>query len=189
MIEDIINSKVKIRILKLFCGGKSFYVSEAARAAKVSKSRASQCMRGLSEKGILDKKIIGRSVMYSLSSGVFAKSVISQLCRSEELLDEIGVDFTKQAKKAKPISIAIFGSSITGIKPGNDVDFFVISAEKDIFYKIAAELTEKFGIRISVTTIVKAEFIRKAKMGEEFSINILANHKLIYGKGLESLIW
>jgi len=189
MIEDVINSRVKASILKLFCRGKSFYVSEAARAAKVSKSRASECLRELSEKGILDKRYVGRSVTYSLSSGMFAKSIIDSLCTSDNMIDKIGEAIIKEVKKTRPTSMAIFGSSLTGIKPGSDVDFFVISDKKDVFYKLVADLNEKFGVRISVTTMDKKEFVRKAKCGEEFIINILANHKLIYGKELESLIW
>lgn len=189
MIEEIINSKVKVKLLKLFCEGGSFHVSEAARAAKTSKSRASECLKGLAKQGILESKVVGKSIVYSLSTSVLAKKIISPLCQDVHFLDEIAKDFLKEAKRIGPLSIAIFGSSLYQMKLGSDVDFFVISDKKGQFYSITSKLTEKLGIRVSATVMDMKEFRGKAKIGEEFVINVLANHKMVYGEELENLIW
>ncbi len=189
MINEIADSKVKLRLLQIFKKKDSYYVSEAAREAGVSKSRASQCLRDLSGKGVLFSRNVGRNVVYSLSPTVLAKESISFLDIEERLLNKIYKDFIKEAKKIKPTSIAVFGSSIHGIKIGSDIDFFVVSGKRDPFYEISGKLTEKFGIKISALVMEEEELKRKVRGGEEFVINILANHKLIYGRKLEDLIW
>lgn len=182
-------STVKLKLLRLFRKESSLSVSEAARRANVSKSRASECLKELALKGVLESRAIGKNVIYSPASTVLAKRIIESLHSEEGLSESISGDFLKAARKIKPISIAIFGSSLYGIKLGSDMDFFVISDKKEPFYKIASELTEKFGIPVSVFVIGKKEFRQKAKRGEEFAINVLANYKLIRGKRLEEVVW
>src|SRR3989344_6036022 len=145
MIEEIINSRIKIKQLKLFCRRSSFYVSEAAREAKISKSRASECLKNLDKQGILESRVAGKNVVYSLSHSVLAKRVMNSLCQDIPFLDEIARDFIKETKRIRPISIAAFGSSLYEVKPGRDVDIFVISDETERFYSVTSSLTEKFG--------------------------------------------
>lgn len=198
MLENIIDSKVKAKILKVFAEREGLlHVSEVARLAKVSKSRASECLRELSEKGILESRVVGRNVIYSLSSSIFAKTIIKSLLQEEILLDEISKSSVSEIRKLKPtgviLSVALFGSALSGLKFGSDVDILVIThskwLEKEKFYEIASKLTEKFGLRISILVMPKSEFRGKAKRGEEFVINVLASHKLFYGKRLEDLVW
>ncbi len=193
MLEDIVDSKIKAKIVKVFIKRKeALHVSEMARLAKVSKSRASECLRELSEKGILEGKVIGRNTVYSVSSNAIAKSVMKAFGQEEVLLDKISksfIDEIKRLKKDRPISIALFGSALNELKFGSDIDFFVVDGEKEKFYEVAGKLTERFGFRISVLVMCQNELRKKARAGEEFAINLLANHKLLYGKKLEDLIW
>lgn len=194
MIENILNSKVKIKIAKLFAERKqAFHVSDVARYCKISKSRASECLRELSEKGILESRVVGRSLVYNLSSNYLANLVSKLLTQDETLLSEIEKSFVYEAKITKPISIALFGSVVLkGLRSGSDVDFLVIASDRksrEKFNEISSDLTVKFGVNISVMLMSLEEFRRKSKWGEEFVINVLANHKTLYGKELEKLIW
>lgn len=192
MLESIIDSKVKMKIVKLFAiRNEPLHVSEVARLAKTSKSRASECLKELTEKGVFESKVVGRNVIYSLSPTALAKSVVEALRQEENLLNEISKSFVNEIKKIKnkPISVALFGSALRELKFESDIDFFIVGNEKDKFYEIASKLTEKFGFKISVLIMNRDEFRRKAKEGEEFVINVLANHKLLYGKKLEDLVW
>ena len=193
MLEGIVDSKAKIKIVKVFVKRKeALHVSEVARQAKISKSRASECLRELSKKGVLDSKIVGRNVVYSLASSAIAKNIIEAFNQDEVLLEKISKSFINEIKKIrknKPISIALFGSALKELRFGSDIDFFVVNGEKERFYKIASELTEKFGLRVSVLVMGYDELRKKARIGEEFVINLIANHKLFYGKKLEDLIW
>ena len=190
MLYGIVNTKTKAKLLKAFVERKAeMHISEAASLARVSKSRASECLKELAEGGVLETKIIGRSVVYSLAKNILAKKTIEMMRQDEKVVEGVSIDFLREAKKLKPVSIALFGSAISGLKAGSDIDFFVVSEKNEKFYEISADLTEKFGIKISVLVMNKNELRKKARRGEEFAINVLANHKLLYGKKLEDLIW
>jgi len=63
------NSKVKGRIVKFLSQQTGeFQVSDLARLLKVSKSRASETLRELSDMGVLSSRNVGRSVLYRFSS-------------------------------------------------------------------------------------------------------------------------
>ena len=190
MLPDIINSRVKTQILKVFSMKRdSLHVSEVARLAKVSKSRASECLRELAENGVLESNIAGRNLVYSLSSTEFAETVINIFLEDRNFLNKIHESLVNEIKNIKPVSVVLFGSALNGLKPGSDIDFFVITKGKNEFYHISSKLTEKFGFTISVLDMSEDEFRQKAKKGEEFILNVMANHKLLYGKNLEEVVW
>ena len=71
----------------------------------------------------------------------------------------------------------MFGSAIRGLSPGKDLDILMIHKERinrEEIYKIASELTVKYGIQISILLMSKKEFYEKAMNGEEFVLNIIA---------------
>lgn len=193
MFESILNSKIKIRIAKLFSEtNQSLQVSDVARRLKISKSRASECLSELSEKGILEKKVIGRSVVYKMASTGFAETIRKMLAQERVLLSEIKNSVLKEVKKLKPVSVVLYGSSLKGLKFDRDVDFLLIyknDLEKEKIYEMVGKLSEKFGLHISILSMSEEEFRKKARAGEEFILNIMANHNLIYGKKLDGIVW
>jgi len=193
MIESILDTKVKIKIAKLFAErNDALQVSDVARILKLSKSRTSECLRELAEKGILESRAVGKSLIYSLSSTTMAKTISKALTQENVLLAEIEKELVKDIKKLGPISLALFGSSLKGLKAGSDIDLILIydgKIEKDKLYKISGKLSAKFGFHISILAMSLKKLKEKAKRGEEFVLNILATHKLLYGKPLEDLIW
>ena len=193
MIEGILDTKVKMRIAKLFAErNEALQVSDVARILKISKSRASVCLKELAKKGILESKEVGRSVIYKSSSTALARSVSETLLQEKVLLFEIEKEVVKCIKKFKPISLALFGSALKGLKVGSDIDFIFIydgKIEKEKIYEISSELSVRFGFHISILTMSLGELKEKAKKGEEFVLNILATSKILYGKPLEGLIW
>jgi len=193
MLEEILDSKVKIKIASLFAECKdSLTVSDVARILKISKSRTSECLRDLHQKGILERKFVGRSILYSLSSSRLAKTVVKSLTQDKNLISEIEKSLLMQVKKLNPVSLVIFGSALKKLKTDSDVDFLLIYKndidEREI-YRIVAEMSQEFGLHISITSMNLKEFIKKAKGGEEFILKIIATNKLIHGKDLEELIW
>ncbi|MFH1432360.1 MAG: nucleotidyltransferase domain-containing protein [archaeon] len=193
MLKDILDTKIKRNIATFFTRQKgSHQVSDIARKLSISKSRASECLRDLEKSGLLKKRTIGRSVIYELSSTRLAESITRSLNQDENLKKDIESLLKKHLKKLNPISIAIFGSSVTGIKPSSDIDVIVLLKEEiegNEIYRISAALTEDIGIDISILPMTEEEFIKKAKAGEEFILNVAATHRLIYGKELEDIIW
>jgi predicted nucleotidyltransferase len=193
MLEEVLNSKTKILILKLFAKGGKYQVSDVARMCKISKSRASECLREFAEKGILESRHIGRSVVYNLAPTYLAKTVSKIFAQDELFLHEIEKSFVSEAKKIKGIlSIVLFGSALKGLEIGSDIDFLVVyekSVKREKIYEITSRLTAKYGFHVSATLMSLKEIKQKAKKGEEFVINVLADGKPVYGKNLENLIW
>ena len=190
MLENIINSKVKVKIIGLFSREReSLHVSEVARIANVSKSRASECLKELAERGLLSSKIIGRNVIYSLASNSLAETVVKAFTQDETVLKDICNAFVKEIKGYKPISVSLFGSALKKLEFDSDIDFFIVTNKKNEFYQLASKLTEEFGFRISVLAMSEREFKEKARKGEEFILNVLANHRSLYGKNMEELVW
>ncbi len=193
MLEEILNTKVKTRIAVLFSKEKSsLQTSDVARKLAISKSRASECLKDLEGCGLLKSRTIGRSRVYELSPTKLAGAIVRALRMDERLLTEIETRLKKELAKLNPVSIARFGSSVTAMKPGRDIDIMVLlkkNTSKDEIYGISAKLSEEFGIHISIMAINIEEFRKKARNGEEFALKVAATHTLIYGKELEDIIW
>jgi predicted nucleotidyltransferase len=193
MIEEVLDTKVKMRIARLFAYRKEpLSVSDVARTLKISKSRSSECLRELNESGFLIKKAIGRSMIYSLAPSSLAQSIAVSLNQDAILLSNIEKDLISRIRGLKPASVVLFGSALNGLKVGSDIDFLLIHENmlrEEEVYQTVGELTERFGFHVSILPMSLKKFREKARNGEEFILNIVASHKLIYGKDPEELIW
>ena len=196
MLEEIINSKAKGRIVKLFCQlpKRKFQMIDVAKQTKLSNSRTSECLRELARIGILESRKIGKGYEYKLNLSNFYSNLLLKFFREEDkLLINITNDFVKNMKGLKGVkSIVLFGSALTGLKIGSDVDFLVIAENKidrEEISKVETKIIDKYGFHVSTTFMTEEELKEKAKKGEEFVINVIANGKLIFGKDLEDMIW
>ncbi len=194
MIEGILDSKTKARIAKLLVeSGETLQVSDVARRLGISKSRASECLRDLAGKGVLESRSVGRSVVYNMSSSDLAKAVSSSLTQERRLLSEIEMRTVSKVKVLGPVSFALFGSvALRGLRFGSDIDFILLH-EGDIdrweVAKVGSDLTQRFGFKVSILIMSVGEFRRKARIGEEFVLNVMADCKLLLGKNLEDVVW
>lgn len=193
MLESILDTGVKIKIAKFLSEREDYLqVSDIARILGVSKSRASECLRELAEVGIVEKKVIGRSVIYRMAQTNIAKMVRKTLTQEKNLLSKIEKSVVSEVKDVKPISLVLYGSALKGLKLGRDIDFLLIyrkNFKQKKIYEIVGKLSEKYGIHVSILSLSEKEFKDKAKRGEEFILNILASYKLVYGKKLEEIVW
>jgi predicted nucleotidyltransferase/predicted transcriptional regulator len=194
MLEEILDTRIKIKIARLFAENEreSLTVSDISRRLIISKSRASECLRELYEKGVLERRDIGRNAVYRLASNGLAKAVAKSVTQDRALLNQIERALLSRLKRTRPVSIVLFGSALKGLKTASDIDFLLIY-EKDVnereIYKLVGELTQQFGFHISILTMSLREFRGKARKGEAFVLDVLATNKLIYGKDLEKLVW
>ncbi len=193
MLEDIFDSKIKVKIMRLLISRKTALSgSEIARLLKISKSRTSECLKDLQNIGVLDEQHAGKTILYSLSSNSIAKSVKNIFNEENKIQKNAEKNFVAECKKLKPVSIALFGSSVNGLRQGSDIDILVLYAnrlDKERLSNIASKLTAKSGVRISPISMEIKRFTEDARAGNEFVINILAKHELLYGKNLEVLVW
>lgn len=193
MFEEVLDTKIKSRIAKLFAERReTLQISDVARILNISKSRASECLKDLAEKGILESEAIGRSVVYKPAKSNLAQNLFKALTHEKFMLLEIEKNLVSEMRKTRPDSIILFGSTLKGLKIGSDIDFLVIYKNKigkERIYEISSKLSEKSGFHISVLTMSSDEFITKARRGEEFVLNVMANYRLLYGKKPEEIVW
>lgn len=194
MIEDILNSEVKTKIMKFFSKfpGPEFQAIQIAKALNLSVSRTSDCLKYLANKGVLESRKVGKGHIFRLSKSNYLARIISEMFEKEgKLADLVAGDFVLKAKKMKNIeSIVLFGSALRELKTGSDIDFLIISKkelDRNSISKIDAELTEKYGFPVSTITIKIAELKRKSS--EAFIIDVMANGKTVFGKNMEEFIY
>jgi len=193
MIEEILDTKLKLKIARLFSSSNAeLQVSDVARILKISKSRASECLKELAEKKLLECRRIGRSLVYKKASNQFAQEIFKSLSLEEKIEEKLERNLIEKLKKFKPISVVIFGSYLQKFKPDSDIDVLVLvrdDSKKEELYKISSELSERYGFVISILLMKEEEFKEKVKKGDPFAINLLANHKKVFGKDLEEVAW
>ena len=196
MLEQIFDTKIKIKILKVFFNNsnKAFQTLDIANFAKISSSRASECLNHLVNIGILSSQKIGKGYLFRINqSNYFVKIIFYAFKKEKKFADTIVKEFVSLIKKEKSIkSIALFGSAIRELKFGSDIDILVVYDGKiDEFFvqQAASELTQNYSIMVSVLLMSARELKSKAKHGEGFMINVLANNKLIYGNDLEDIVY
>lgn len=149
MIEAM-NSKVKAKIIKYFAlSKKEASISEIAKNIGVSKSRASEVLKILENKGILTSKKIGRSLIYKINENNKKAIEILKFVKKISLndIEEIKKSIIPILKKHGVIRASIFGSVARGeAKEGSDIDILVeLPKEKSLLdlVRLENELKEK----------------------------------------------
>jgi predicted nucleotidyltransferase len=194
MIEEILNSEVKARIMKLFSKfpDSQFQAGEIAKITNLSFSRTNNTLKWLAEKGILEYRKKGKGSLFKANKDNYITRIILETFEKEKgLVNVIVKDFVSRARSlGKVRSIVLFGSALKELKFGSDIDFMVISEEEGVEAKlgeIGAELTEKYGFHIS-SVFMTVEELKRKKM-EAFIINVIAECKTVFGRSLEEIAY
>ena len=194
MIEEILNTEVKARIMKLFSEfpESQFQPVQIARMAGLSLSRTNESLKDLAEMGILKSRKVSRSYLFGANeSNYVTKIVIDAFKRERGFVDFAVKKFISKTKKLGRIeNITLFGSAAKELKIGSDIDLLVICRKETdtiMLSKISSELTVKYGFRISIVLMTPDELIRK--VGEGFVVNVMAEGRTVFGKDLEEIIY
>ena len=196
MIGEILGTAAKVRIMGFLSkfSDKQFQAIEISRMTRLSVSRTSECLKYLANKGILESRKIGKGYLFKVNKSNYLTTIILEAFKKEKKLAElIAKDFVSRIKGLDKIkSIVLFGSALKEMKFGSDIDFLIVSEQTidiEVISKIEADLTEKYGFPVSSMLMTINEFKRKAKTGESFVINVIAEGKVIFGKRLEEIIY
>jgi len=194
MIEEILDTEAKVRIMKFLSKfpDMQFQAIEVARRSGVSVSRASECLKDLADKGILESRKIGKGYLFKVNKSNYLTRIILETFEKEKgFVEIIAKDFVSRVKTLGKIeSIVLFGSALKELKIGSDIDFLIVSEypmDESIIYKIDSELTEKYGFPVSSILMTVEELKRKSSEG--FVIDVIASGKILFGKNLEDVIW
>ncbi|MCG2723334.1 winged helix-turn-helix domain-containing protein [archaeon] len=102
MIEDILNSGVRTKIMRYFSkfSGTDFQAIQIAKALNLSVSRTSDCLKYLADAGVLESKKVGKGSIFRLSNSNYLARIILEMFEKErKLADLVAGDFVLNAKK------------------------------------------------------------------------------------------
>ncbi len=195
MLEGILDSRAKMKIMKLLSRfpKRQFQAIEVAGLAKLSVSRTSECLKEFVDKEILKSRKIGKGYLFELDTSSYLTKIILEVFNKERnIVKLITNEFVSQIKRYNVKSVVLFGSASRELTVGSDIDILVVSDKllhRDAVSRITSDLTVKYGFPVSCLVMTTSELKKKAKIREDFVINLIASGKLLYGKDLEELTY
>jgi DNA polymerase sigma len=199
-LDNILTSKLKIAIIRLFVSKTSEFKAtgrEIAKLTRFSPPAAHAALKELYNQGILRLDSIGRQHIYSLENGSrIVQKILKPMFKEEvsfkdEVIDFLNTRIKEKGLKKKIVSLLLYGSLQRGITHDkSDVDIAVIIKNK----KDKKEIEEKFLNEISVKfyDYFKVHLDAYIKTKEEFRVRLKKNlspistlmkaYSVIYGK-------
>lgn len=199
-LDNILSSKLKIAIIRLFVSKTSDFKATGREIAKLThfSAPAAHCaLKELFNQGVLKLETIGKQHIYGLeNSSRIVQRILKPMFKAEiSLKGELKDFLVRQIKvvgiKKKIVSLLLYGSLQRGISNDkSDVDIAVIIKNK----KDKEEIEEKFLNNISVKfyEYFKAHLDTYIKSADEFRARLKKNlppvstlmksYSVIYGK-------
>jgi len=189
MLEEILNSKPKVKILKLLVNKSDwlFSESEISRELKIPKTTTHRALKTLREQNILREfKKAGRVVIYQLNKDNYLIRELIEpfLKKDSEIIIKKSKEFCQKINKVVKVAI-LFGSSSKGeMKPISDVDIALITEKpkelQELADKIKTEFLENDSIIFSTQIFTKKEFKQRYKNKDPLVVDIV-NGYVIFG--------
>jgi Bacterial regulatory protein, arsR family./Nucleotidyltransferase domain. len=197
-LDDILGQKSKIKILRYLVNyKKEMGVRELAKEIGLVPANASVALKELEKEGILLKKKIGRSLIFSLNAGNFlAAALVVPLFEKEHKIKRELFKIISSRVKFPYETIVLFGSvAKKSERADSDIDLAVIIGDKDRvteveerILSINPEISEKFGNSIAPIVFKKKDFIKKIKGGDVLASNIARDGEVVSGKLISELL-
>ncbi|MEM5844324.1 MAG: ArsR family transcriptional regulator [Candidatus Aenigmatarchaeota archaeon] len=177
MIEEILASKVKIKILRFFFEFPLVKrnVREIAKECKIGFGVATNALRDLKNNGIINEEKRGREIIYSLNTeSKFFKSLKELFDIEKEAYANLPFFYKNFisdliiSTKRFADACFLFGSLVTGsFTTRSDVDLLFVSSKEEKIRNVCIKLEERYGIKVQTIVIDKKE-IKKFKKSSLF---------------------
>jgi predicted nucleotidyltransferase len=187
MLESF-NKYIDLKVLGFFLANPktSINVNELARRLKVSPTSVNHAAKSYYKKGYLTKDEKGLAHYYRLD--LFNPVVISlKKAYGLDLILSSGPREAFISADENIISLALYGSYAgSDFDEDSDVDFLVITpSKKETLMAAIHELEDKLGKEVNVTVFKPGEWRAMAKKEDAFYKNVIKQHVLLHGAGLE----
>ncbi len=195
LIEKVISSKAKIRILRIFADNikGEFLLSDIARMLKTSTGTVHPALTSLVSSRILISKKLGASTIYRVNYENPLVRKLFEIFHAElDLMFKKAKEFVRKLNKRNIKSIILFGSVARKQSTElSDIDLLTIyrKDEKQIKNRVLV-LSEKFleqDMFISSVFLSEEEVKRMLKRLDSFILNVQSEGITLFGKGLEEL--
>jgi predicted nucleotidyltransferase len=126
-LDDILGNKLKLRILRLFCMAIGEYTGrEIAKLTGYSQTYTMRALSDLEANGLLFRRDVGRSHLYSLNQKHMMVRELTKLFNLERNALEKVAQYIKDGLGESLRSIVVFGSVARGEeRPGSDIDMIL----------------------------------------------------------------
>ena len=194
-LDDILNSKVKVKILRLLSRTRTFFTGrEVSRLVGFSPTHTISALRELEVNGLVSRRRAGSSDLYSLNTKniMVDKALIPLFSWEQTLFDEL-VELFKQVFVEDLLCIILFGSVALGEESFNsDIDLLLVLKDGTDITLAEEEIAEvslgaaiRFGNPISPIIVTENDFNIKVKSAKGFWKEIPKKSITIYSRGVE----
>ena len=188
MLEYILGSKAKIKILRKICKNpnREYTVDDISKTLEMAYGTAHPAIHGLIQTKILNSKKVGHSTLVSFNnSHVLASDLCALLKKEGKVYQEIAKKFVSDVSKTKIKNIILFGSVARGevLEPG-DIDIMIIHKSKFQKQKVEQtirELMERFDVLISPLYISEKQVQDKIKKYDSFILLAIDEGIVLFG--------
>lgn len=167
LLDDVMDSKSKVRILRLLFRfpEREFTEREIAGMIGMSPNTVNLALSDLRKTNVFAYKRIGRTHSYRCNRESALFSLFSIIFIQEDQTRQSMLDTLKEGLAGQGTSI-LFGSFARGEESfDSDIDILIITEKPDIAQKAAEKLARKLADRFSVTLspiiLSEADFIKK----------------------------
>jgi predicted nucleotidyltransferase len=174
---DVLNSKVKIKIIKfLLTHEASMSEREIASILKVSHMSVNRTMRELAELNFVNFITVGKAHLWKVNSKSYAYKVLSGLIKGvsgiTEPLEDLKKMFLRKLPKALIKKVVLFGSVAKDSEKANsDIDVFILVKDKQSkektessLEKLSNECLDIYGNRLVPYVLTEQELKQKKNL-------------------------
>ena len=188
-LEDVLGSKVKIKVLRLLTRyeNKEFTSRELARLSGVSHTAVLRTINDLEKDNIISKEFYSGAHKIKINKNSYLYNKIKEILSKEKNTKEELINDLKKIVPKNAISAVLYGSIMKETaKENSDIDLLVIT--NDYFKEIDNNIKDKYGNSLHIMHLTLDKFKREAKRKAGYVKDLLSKHILIKGKDLKELL-
>lgn len=177
-LDDILNTPVRIRLLRLLCRTRSDFTGrELARFIGYSHTHTLSALGELEADGLVTRRHVGNAYLFSVNidNAIVSRVLIPAFKVESHLISDLADRFYDGIGK-KLISVILFGSVARGEEePGSDVDLLLVASDgvdieqlEEKVSEISIDASNEFGCSVMPILVTKSEYERKLKRKQGF---------------------
>lgn len=189
MIENILSSKSKIKILRMLCKNpeREFCLADIVKGTVSSFGTIHPAMKDLVSSRIVSVRKLGKSKIYKVNKSSIFYPMVSGLLTVQEkaIFEKIISKFFGKLGYKDVKAVILFGSFARGdFTEESDIDILLITDNKAELKKrvdrLTKEFLEKYDVDIMPVYFTEKEFKEREEKFDEFVMNVLNEGKTYF---------
>jgi len=179
MLEALISSKTRIRLLTLFLlnPGSEFYIREIVRRTGENINAVRRELGNLASFGLVTGQKRGNQQYFTVNTGHFLYADLQKIVLKTEGAGGIIRDALAGSDVACMFIYGSFAQATAGGR--SDIDLFIVGdPDEDRLVLLIHACEEAIGREINYTLMTAAEFAERKKNGDPFVSNVLREEKI-----------